>query len=123
MKKIPSLLLPLVLLLAGCSSMQTGSRQSLVGSWKNSLGTVWTVRADHTFDVDLNQDGKRDAWGTYAISGDEITITDTKGKTPKGCKDPATYRFVRKGEALEFKLVKDACKLRIKNVLADWHRA
>src|SRR5438034_6398717 len=40
----------------------------LVGTWTNSLGTVWTIKADNTFDV-VNP--KRHIWGN-------ITVADRK---------------------------------------------
>ena len=55
----------------------------LTGAWTNSFGTVWTVKADGSFDVDLDRDGKRDAWGTYTVAGDVVTITGL-GETVKG---------------------------------------
>jgi hypothetical protein len=49
-------------------------------------------------------------------------ISEVRGKTPKACKRPATYKFNRMGNELHFTLVSDTCKLRIKNVTAPWHR-
>ena len=40
-------------LLAGCAMFQESGQSALVGTWTNSLGTVWAIRADGTFDVDL----------------------------------------------------------------------
>jgi hypothetical protein len=94
---------------------------ALTGSWSNSLGTVWTMRADGSFDVDLNHDGKRDAWGTCTVDLDAVTITGTGGVEPKGCaRTRGSYHFTRKGNTLHFMLIKDPCKLRVKNVTMDW---
>jgi len=94
---------------------------ALTGSWSNSLGTVWTMRADGSFDVDLNHDGKRDAWGTCSVTGDTVTIVGTGGVVPKGCaKSTGSYHFTRKGNTLHFMLIKDPCKERVKNVTLDW---
>ena len=114
----------LILLLQGCAVSPPSGQSALTGTWTNSLGTVWTMHADGSFDVDLDRDGKRDAWGTCAVAGDTITITGTGGtKVPKGCKNTqATYHFRRTADTLHFTLIKDPCKLRIKNVLKDWHR-
>jgi len=109
-------------LLNGCATTQHSGPQALVGTWTNSLGTAWTIKADGTFSVDLNKDGKTDAWGKYTVAGDTITISDGRGKIPKACKAPATYHFTRTADTLHFTLVKDGCKLRIKNVLQDWHK-
>jgi hypothetical protein len=50
-----------------------------------------------------------------------MTISEVKGKTPKSCKNPATYKFNRTdAKTLSFTLVKDSCKLRKQHVLAGW---
>ena len=115
----------LILLLQGCATAPPSGQSVLTGTWTNSFGTVWTVRADGSFDVDLDRDGKRDAWGTYTVAGDVVTITGLGEtvKVPKGCVNTrATYHFTRTGDTLHFQLIKDPCKLRVKNVLKTWHR-
>jgi hypothetical protein len=91
----------------------------LVGTWTNSLGTVWTIKADGTFDV-VNP--KRHIWGNYTVAGDTVTIQETGGSTAKGCHGPGVYKFARTAhDTLAFTLVKDACKERIKNVTLTQH--
>ena len=107
-------------LLGGCAMFQRGGQSGLVGNWTNSLGTVWVIRADGTFDVDLKHHGKRDAWGTYTLEGDQITLQRTGGMKPKGCDGPGVYKFNRTDDTLQFTLVSDRCKLRQKNVLLPW---
>ena|SRR2546423_207538 len=107
-------------LLQGCATYPRSGPEALAGTWTNSLDTVWTMKSDGTFEVDLNHDGKRDAWGTYAVTGDTITIHGTGGKVPKGCQDDGIYKFSRDASGLHFGLVRDNCKERIKNVLLDW---
>src|SRR5207248_11662188 len=86
----------------------------LVGTWTNSLGTVWTIKADNTFDV-VNP--KRHIFGNITVSGDTVTIQETGGKTAKGCHGPGVYKFSStSANTLAFTLVKDSCKERIKNV-------
>ncbi len=95
----------LFLLLNACATYPQSGRSALVGTWTNSLGTVWMIKTDGTFDVDLKHQGKRDAWGTYTVSG------------------PGVYKFTRPDkDSLHFALASDACKLRKKNVLLAWHR-
>ena len=110
----------LLLLVNGCAtSPQTGGGP-LVGVWTNSLGTVWTIKADNTFDV-VNP--KRHIWGNLTMTGDTVTIQETGGKAAKGCKGPGVYKFRRtSGGSLAFTLVNDGCKERIKNVTLAWHR-
>ena len=46
------------------------------------------MNADGSFEVDLNHDGKRDAWGTCKVEGDTITIVGTGGVVPKAVPKP-----------------------------------
>jgi hypothetical protein len=110
----------LFLLVSGCATSPKTGGGPLVGVWTNSLRTVWTIKADGTFDVVNPQ---RHIWGTYTVSGDTVTLQETGGKTAKGCKGPGVYKFSRPNEnTLAFALVNDACKERIKNVTVPWHR-
>lgn len=110
-----------VLLLQACATTTPSGPAALTGTWTNSMGTVWTMSADGSFDVDLNQDGKRDAWGTCKVEADTVTIIGTGGTVPKGCaKTTGVYRFTRSKDTLHFTLVKDACPERVKNVTLDW---
>jgi hypothetical protein len=110
----------LIALVSGCATAPSSKPVSLVGRWSNSLGTVWLLKADGTFQVDLNKDGKPDISGNYTVSGNMLTIHEVRGNTAKACKQPATYTFERVGNELHFTLVSDKCKLRIKNVTRPW---
>jgi hypothetical protein len=112
-----------LVLVSACATAPRSGPAALAGTWKNSLGTIWTIKADGTFDVDRNHDGKRDIWGTYTVAGDTATIQGTGGKTPKDCKGPGVYKFSRPNENnLTFTLVSDTCSDRKKNVLLAWHQ-
>ncbi|HEY2626013.1 MAG TPA: hypothetical protein VGI41_04595 [Candidatus Udaeobacter sp.] len=67
----------LLLLVNGCTtSPQTGGGP-LAGVWTNSLGTVWTIKADGTFHV-VSTKPRREIWGTYTVAGDTVTIQETR---------------------------------------------
>jgi hypothetical protein len=110
----------LLLLVNGCAtSPQTGGGP-LAGVWTNSLGTVWTIKGDNTFDV---VGAKRHIWGNVTVAGDTVTIQETGGNAAKGCHGAGVYKFSRTSEnTLAFTLVNDRCKERIKNVTLAWHR-
>jgi len=113
----------LIALVGSCATTSRSGPAALAGTWINSLGTIWTMKGDGTFDVDRNHDGKRDIWGTYTVAGDTVTIQGTGGKTPKDCKGPGVYKFSRPNEnTLTFTLVSDTCGDRKKNVLLAWHQ-
>jgi hypothetical protein len=110
----------LIVLMGACATAPTSGPAALAGTWTNTLGTVWTINPDGTFQVDLHKGGNPDAWGKYAVTGDTLTINEARGNTPKACKQPASYKFNRMGNQLHFTLVSDTCKLRIKNVTQPW---
>ena len=109
-----------VALLSGCAWFHKSEKSDLVGTWTNGSGTVWAIRVDGTFDVDLTHRGRREAWGTWEAEEDEVTFQGTGGLNPKGCDGPGVYKFKRTDDGLEFTLVSDNCKLRKKNVLQTW---
>jgi hypothetical protein len=111
-----------LLLLKACATTPTTGPAALAGTWTNSLGTVWAMKPDGSFEVDLNHDGKRDTWGKCTVQGNTVTIAETGGPLPKDCaKTTGVYNFTRSKDTLHFTLVKDACKERVKNVTLDWH--
>jgi len=123
MKKQISLLLAVTVtvLFAGCAMFQGSGQSALVGTWTNSLGTVWALKADGTFQVALNNSNRVSVRGKYTATGDTLTIQESHGShTPKACRGQATYKFNRDGDTLTFTKVSDKCKLREKNVLLPW---
>jgi hypothetical protein len=109
-----------LVLLYGCATPGRGGA-ALAGTWTNALGTIWTINADGTFEVDRNHDGKIDIRGGYSVKGDTFTIEHNEGKVPKKCEGPGVYKFQHEGNNLTFTLVSDDCKDRKKNVLSPWH--
>jgi hypothetical protein len=112
----------LAVLVQSCATYPKSGPSAIVGNWANSIGTVWMIKTDGTFDVDLDKDGKRDAWGKYTVQNDTVTMWRTGGTKPKGCDGKGVYRFTRSEDGLQFTLVRDTCKLRKANVLLPWHR-
>jgi hypothetical protein len=109
-----------LVLMSACATAPRSGPAALDGTWTNSLGTAWTMKADGTFEV-VNP--KRHIWGKYTVAGDTVTIQETGGKTAKGCEGPGVYKFSRTADnRLTFTLVSDTCKERKKNVLLVWHQ-
>ena len=110
----------LIAFISACATSPRSGPVALAGTWTNSLHTIWTIKADGTFDV-VNPN--RHIWGNYTVAGDTVTLQEKGGKTAKGCKGPGVYKFSRPNEnTLTFALVNDACGERKKNVLVAWHR-
>ncbi len=111
-----------VVLVSSCATTPSGPA-ALTGTWTNSLGTVWALNADGTFHVAAMRP-KAEIWGNYMVSGDTITIQETRrvGPMPKSCNGPGVYKFSRQDHnTLAFVLVSDKCKPRIQNVTQPWH--
>jgi hypothetical protein len=110
-----------VALFTGCAMFQETGQSALVGTWTNSLGTVWAIKADGTFQVSLSKNHRVDVWGKYTATADTMNIQESHGShTPKACRGPATYKFSRNGDMLTFTKVSDKCTLREKNILTGW---
>ena len=109
------------LLVSACAMFQprTG-RDTLVGTWSNTLDAIWTIKSDGTYDVDLNHNGQRDVWGKYTVSGDTITLLRKGGFITNQCAGRGVYRFNRTGNTLQFTLISDDCRLRRKYMLLPW---
>src|SRR5437667_11189188 len=80
------------LFLNGCATNAPSAQGPLVGTWTNSLATIWTIKADNTFDV-VNP--KRHIWGNIITAGDTVTIQQTGGNAAKGCQGPGVDNFSR----------------------------
>jgi hypothetical protein len=114
----------LIAFMTACETVPSSGPAALAGQWTNSLGTVWTINPDGTFHVTSTKP-KAQIWGTYTLSGDTITVQETRraGKVPKNCRGPGVYKFSRPdANNLAFVLVTDVCKPRIQNVTQPWHR-
>jgi hypothetical protein len=67
-------LVAIVLVLNACATYPRTGSVALVGTWTNSLGTVWTINADNTFHV---VSAKRHIWGNLTVAGDTVTIQES----------------------------------------------
>ena len=79
----------LLTVISGCETVPSSGPAALVGQWTNSLGTVWTINPDGTFHVAATKP-KAQIWGTYTVSGDTMTVQETrqKGAVPKKLQRP-----------------------------------
>src|SRR5260370_42531366 len=95
----------LMIVMGACATAPTSGPAALVGTWTNTVGTVWTVNPDGTFQVELDRNGKPDASARYTVFGDSLTISAVRGKTPIPCKAPATCKCNIRGFQMHFTLV------------------
>src|SRR5436189_6396796 len=85
----------LIALVTACVTTPRSGPAALAGTWTNSLGTVWTIKTDGTFDV-VNP--KRHIWGKYTVAADTVTIKKTGGKVATGSKGRGDYKVRRYSE-------------------------
>src|SRR6266700_527201 len=114
----------LVAVIGGCETVPSSGPAALAGQWINSLGTVWTINSDETFQA-IATKPKAQIGGTYTVSGDTITVQEPrrKGAVPKNCKGAGVYKFSRPDtNTLAFVLLSGVCKPRIQNVTQPWHK-
>jgi hypothetical protein len=111
MAKFGKLLLLTVLFglfLAGCSAESPTSDSDVIpfpsGTYK-ALDYVWVFQEDGTSLVHNVNDPDTIYYGTYAISGDKVDITDDM--CPGGVE--GTYKWEFDGKALKFITLKDNC--------------
>ena len=92
----------LVAVIAGCETVPSSGPAALAGQWTNSLGTVWTINPDGTFHV-MSTKPKAQIWGTYTLSGDTITVQETRRsgrRSPKIAKALARISSVGQTQTL-----------------------
>ncbi len=109
-----------LILLNACANAPTAASAPLAGTWTNSLGTVFMLKTDGTFEVQ-RKGHSQPIPGTYTINNDTITIQGTPGTGPKGCDGAGVYKFARHEGNLTFTLVSDTCADRKKNLSRPWH--
>ena len=118
-------LLLLVSIFGACSAVESWwapKPPDLTGVWRNKRGVLWNIHRDGTFDVDVNHDGTREAWGNFTQHGNRITIVNTGGVAAVTCDGAGVYRCKLDEQKLTFALVKDDCLARVLNLSKTWRR-
>lgn len=80
----------------------------LLGKWTKSLNErtiTFRILPDLKFQVDFAGDAEIDVFGSYVISGDQITFTDEGGAYSS--EEPGVYRFEVNDNTLTFTPVDD----------------
>src|SRR5437660_12514594 len=73
-----------LMLVNACATYPRSGQAALAGTWTNSLGTVWTFRADNTFDVVPTNHDKRDTLSIATDTGNTDNVQRTTAINPKG---------------------------------------
>lgn len=88
--------------------------QSLEGNWvttvpcdcpdKDEVTWQWNVKADGTYEIDLNLDGTVEMTGRYWVDDNKVTVQNDEGCTEKG-----TYEFTVEAGRLRVNALDDSC--------------
>lgn len=105
-------LLPLLFMLGFTLNL---SAQNPEGNWvitipcdcpdKKEMSWQWSVKADGTYEVDIDLDGTIEVTGKYWVDGNKITVQNDAGCTEKG-----TYEFTPDGDKLWMDPIEDPCE-------------
>ena len=80
----------------------------LAGTWTrvyDGRDCTLTITADHNWQAEFIDDGGIDVWGTYTLSGSQITILDTGGEYRSD--SPGVYIFGVSESSLVITVVSD----------------
>ena len=96
----------------------------LVGKWTkplNERSVTFTISADNKFQVEFAGDDEIDLWGSYVISGTQITFNDEGGEY--GSDAAGVYEFQVSDTSLTFTEVNDPVYGRRTLVEGSWSKA
>ena len=97
----------------------------VAGTWTKSMGerTIkFTLKKDHTYQVDFAGDEGIDVSGEFEISGTRITFNDDEGAYSQNT-PPGVYEFKLSDSSLVFKWIDDPAADRSMLVEGSWTKA
>jgi len=103
---------------------QDGPSDQVVGTWTkvmNERTFTITMTSDQKYQVEFICDAEVDVWGSYAISGPQITFTDEGGDYSSGTS--GVYEFKADDTSIKFSIVDDPVDARSMLVEGLWSKA
>ncbi len=103
---------------------QDDSSGKIQGTWTKSMNErpiTFTLTSDLTYQVEFAGDEKIDVWGSYNISGTNITFTDEGGEYSSGVS--GEYEFEVSDTFIRFTEVNDPVNGRRMLVEGNWSKA
>ena len=105
--RAPIFILMASMALSGCSTLfelTRNQKQSIYGSWRfadHHLGPlVLSFRENNTFEVDFNDDGKKDIWGKFQRWSNRIIFRDNLAGIITDCYEPGIHTYTIKNNIL-----------------------
>ncbi len=96
---------------------------SVVGKWTklfNGRTVTFAISSDNKFQVEFIDDAEIDVWGSYVISGTQITFSDEGGAYSSD--EAGVYEFVVSDTALKLTIVLDPVYGRSMLVEGSWSK-
>jgi hypothetical protein len=96
----------------------------LVGKWTklvNERSITFTLMSDHKYQVEFAGDDEIDVYGSYVVSGTQITFTDEDGDYAADV--PGVYKFQVSGTSLTLTATDDPIDGRSMLVEGTWSKA
>jgi len=103
---------------------QDDSSDLLVGKWTKltqERTVTMTFTSDNKFEVEFAGDDEIDVWGSYVISGTQLTVTDEGGDYSSG--ETGVYEFKFGDSSLTLTKVEDPVYGRSMLVEGPWSKA
>ena len=103
---------------------QSGPSDQVVGIWTKELNErtfTFTLTSDNKYQVEFAGDEEIDVWGSYEISGMQITFTDEGGDYSSD--SSGVYEFKVSDASITFTNVDDQVDGRSMLVVGTWSKA
>ena len=105
----------IAVLICGCAYLKSPASdyQRLVGNWayqnRADGPLVLRFKDDQTYEVDFEDDGKKDIWGRIEFWQDKLKMTGEKASYITDCRQAGFYGYSLKGNRLDFVELADEC--------------
>lgn len=102
------------------------ANKKITGCWKfkdpENGPQRLTFKKNGTYELDFEDDGKKDIWGHYRISRDWIIMNDVGGDLVFDCGQQGAYTYRIEDNVLTFNLMGDQCPSRTQAMSVEWKR-
>ncbi len=102
------------------------ANRKITGCWKfkdpENGPQRLTFKKDGTYQLDFEDDGKKDIWGHYRVSRDWIIMNDVGGDFVFDCGQQGAYTYRIEDNILTFNLMGDQCPSRTEAMGVEWKR-
>ncbi len=102
------------------------ANKKITGCWKfkdpENGPQRLTFKKDGTYQLDFEDDGKKDIWGHYRVSRDWVIMNDVGGDFVFDCGQQGAYTYRIEDNILTFNIMGDQCPSRSQAMSVQWER-